>query len=226
MVTDPKERRRKLLEHIGRYRFTLREVVSKLFLEDKDPSNLLRKLYEEGVIVFHNRLAGTSLPGGFSYYQLSPEGVRQAGFPKSRANALDNRVPQYLAFLTFCCLGEKRRELLEPDQFKRCFPNSSAVHNEFYAVEKSTNGPVFYRLIYVGSSDPSHYVKRLSDVLEKAMADRDQKLLLSKKHFRPTLLLSEPGQESFFKELIKKSSLIPKRHRSAIHMEIANYLRV
>ena len=216
MVKTLKQRRQKVLEHIGRYRLTLRDVISKVFLDGKDPSNLLRQMVDEGLVISHNRRSGKGLDGGLSYYQLTREGARQAGVPSSRAKSLDNRVPQYLAFLAFCCLGDKRREMMEPEQFTQCFPGCGDVSKEFYAVEKSPNGPLFYRLIFVGSANAPHYIKRLSEAIEKAESIPELSLLLSKGFFLPTLVVGEEGQVEQFKELTKKSSLTPKRHRRNI----------
>lgn len=213
---NPKERRMKVLEHIGRYRLTLREVVSQLFLDGQDPTNILRKLVEEGVITANNRKSGGHLAGGQSYYQLTREGARQTGLPVSRSKSLENRIPQYLSFLSFCCRTKKRRELMEPNQVTELFPQIEDVRNEFYAVEKGKRGPQFYRLFYVGTGGVNYQLKRLSEALKKAAQIRELEILLSAGLFRPTLLLEEPGQSQQFEQLIKKSSIIPKRHRKAI----------
>lgn len=113
------ERDRKILQHIGLYRISLRPVLERLFFGERSSGNVLQRLRDDGYI-----LAG-KLPGRVSYYRLSPKGTEVLELPMSRAAAFGAQALQtHLAILWFCCMGEKRRFRTDAAGLRKLFPEN------------------------------------------------------------------------------------------------------
>ena len=106
------ERDEKILDHIGRYRLTLRPVLDCLFFADDSSGcgNVLTRLIQQGYVQ-----ARQVLPRRRCYYQLTRMGA--AGrVPESRTRPLHGQALRtWLGILWFCFMEERRRRLLEPD---------------------------------------------------------------------------------------------------------------
>src|SRR5262245_34113663 len=104
-----------ILEHIGRYRLTLREVLRVAFAI-ANPGNVLQRLRNAGLV-----RERTGLPGRLSYYQLTEAGAGD-GIPLERTKPLGERALGYhLAVLTFCFFGRDRRRRLERYELEHLF---------------------------------------------------------------------------------------------------------
>jgi len=115
---DHDERDERILAHIGRYRITLRQVVSLAFFDGRNPGNVIQRLLDEGRITVR-----TGLPDRLSYYQLSLAEVRARGLPEARSRPFrPQALHAHLAALWFCCAsadGQRRR--LENAELSKLF---------------------------------------------------------------------------------------------------------
>lgn len=104
------DRDERILDHIARYRLTLRPVLDHVFFDpgSTGAGNVLQRLLGAGLIV-----ARDGLPGRRRYYQLTAKGaagrVSQERTKPMRAQALRSA----LAVLWFCHMLETRRRKIE-----------------------------------------------------------------------------------------------------------------
>ena len=121
---SPSPRERKVLRHIGRYKITLRAALSHLFLEGRDPGNLVQALKDKKLILERSRAKGNGMPNGVSFYQLTAQGALAAGYEKERARELSNDIDPHesLAVLWSCCMNDRaRRDRLEVSELRKLF---------------------------------------------------------------------------------------------------------
>ena len=111
------ERDRKILQHIGLYRVSLRPVLERLFFAGRSSGNVVQRLRDAGYVV------AARLPGRVRYYRLSVQGAEFLQLPLSRAVAFGAQALQtHLAILWFCCMGEKRRFRTDAEALSKLFP--------------------------------------------------------------------------------------------------------
>jgi hypothetical protein len=115
-----------ILNHIGRYRVSIRAVIEELFFDGATCDHVLQRLSNEKRINTFRRL-----PGRLSYYQLSLTEARHRGIPGDRAgNRTSYSLREALAVLWFCCMSEKPRRRVELKEL-----------SEFGIPETHTNKP-------------------------------------------------------------------------------------
>lgn len=217
MVTAGKTSDR-VLDHIGRYRISLRDVISKRYLEGGDSANIIKKLVQDGLIVARDRASGHHLPGGLTYYQLTTQGARKAEFPISRTKPLTSTLPQYLAFLWFCCMDSKRRELISSELLNRCIQHPPDAASGHYAIQKTENGPMFYRLFYLGKSKDSYAIKNVSEAFDSAQEHPELSILIKRKLFRPTILVNQLGRKKALRTLFNQK--LTGQHIQAVKIDV------
>ncbi len=109
----------KILDHIGRYRLTLRPVLDRLFFaqDSSGCGNVLARLIAQGYVQ-----ARQVLPRRRCYYQLTKLGA--AGrVPESRARPLRGQALRtWLGVLWFCCMQGGKRRLLELAELSQALP--------------------------------------------------------------------------------------------------------
>lgn len=127
----PGERDAELLEHVGRYRLTLRDIVADV-LRTRSPGNVLQRLRDEGLL-----LERAGFPGRRSYYQLTAAGA--AGrVPLDRTRPLGDRaLAEHLAVLWFCFRSDQRRRRLEDGELRHLFGDDApAVGSVAYCLDE------------------------------------------------------------------------------------------
>lgn len=200
----------RVLDHIGRYRISLRKVLSHRYLNGSDTGNLIKKLIDERWIVARDRASGKSLPGGLTYYQLTAKGAQKISCSVSRTKPMGAKLPRYLAMLWFCCMDSKRRELMSPDLLKRCIQNPPNPDSGHYAVQKTSKGSMFYRLFYLGKSKDAYALKKVTETFSQAVEHPDLSVILSQKLFRPTILVHQPGRKKSLRTLFNQKLTGPQ----------------
>lgn len=209
-MVDASNQSERILDHIGRYRISLREVISRRYLDGADSGNVIKKLVKDGTIVARDRASGNHLPGGLTYYQLTAQGARKAQFPISRTKPMGGMIPQYLAYLWFCCMGSNKRELMSPELLRRCIQNTPDAKSGHYAVQKTENGTMFYRLFYLGKSKDTYALKNVTEAFAGAMDHPELSILLKQKLFRPTILVNQEGRKKALRTLFKQKLTGPQ----------------
>lgn len=129
-----------VLDHVARYKMGVPESVARLpSLEGWTPGRVkstLKRLRGEGY------LKGSPLYGDRSYDYLTREGAMALDLPLDGRDA--DRLGQPLAevpkvrayaVLAYCCLAERPRQRLTPDEFKRLFAghDSTGLPLSYYA---------------------------------------------------------------------------------------------
>jgi hypothetical protein len=109
-----------IVEHLGRYRLSIRRVIEHLFFEGKSCSDVLSRLIEQQRVQDRSAQKGQAFfHGRVSYYQLTPrEAARhQPSFPRNRAGLFEEyALLKHFSVLWFCCMGPQRRQRLEPEE--------------------------------------------------------------------------------------------------------------
>ena len=104
------ERDQKILDHIGRYRVTLRPVLDELFFSDDSSGcgNVLKRLIDAGLVT-----AREGLPSKRRYYQLTAKGA-EGRVPLGRTKPMRAQaLRSAIAILWFCTMNQQRRTRME-----------------------------------------------------------------------------------------------------------------
>jgi len=159
-----------ILRHVALYRLTLAEVVSQLFFGGNAgrAGRLLGGLAKNGFLNRHNKIANGALPGPVTNYTLTPEGARAAGAEKERGEPLGPlALPTHLAVLWFCCLSDRRRYRLEPEELKSLLGDKSVHPNTACCIAEEEDGPCLYR-IFPTTANPVNAMSQLRDTVSEA----------------------------------------------------------
>ena len=125
-----------VLEHIGRYRLSVRGVIERLFFSDGGScDSVLKRLASQGRI----QAVKKAIPGGLSYYQLSVNEARRLSAHEPRG-AHERVVRRNLAVLWFCCMTEHKRMRLSPVESARLAPGLNSPH---VAEENGADGAIY-----------------------------------------------------------------------------------
>lgn len=162
-----------VLQHVARYRLTLRETVGALLLpgdgtptaelaaERRDKGgHVLARLRGYGLLNHHHHKNSDypPFPGGIPFYTLTPEGAKLAGVPVDRAEELGTRVlgndalTIHLATLWFATMRRERCHRLEPAELIPLLGKHKFFDNVPHCLVRDPDGWRIYR-IYVVSTD-------------------------------------------------------------------------
>lgn len=97
-----------VLLHTATFIVTLKEVVSKLFFENKECGHVLSRLESQGLIKIHSK----AIAGRYSFLNITSKGAVKAGFPKERGQQTGNRIDDRLGLTYACCLESPYRRFL------------------------------------------------------------------------------------------------------------------
>ena len=126
----------RLMDHLGLYRISLRPIVERLFFDGKNSGNVIQRLLNQKRIQ-----SRSGLPRRMRYYQLSAAEAKTRGFPVGRTEPFGSQaLNTHLGVLWFCCAGETRRHLVEPDDLQRQFgeglPSGPHAVEQDYAMHR------------------------------------------------------------------------------------------
>ncbi|MBY0277378.1 hypothetical protein K2Z84_18760 [Candidatus Binatia bacterium] len=155
-----RERRERILAHIGRYRVTLRAALTALL--GQDPGNDLDALVASGLVVRE------PVSGRLSLYRLTLAGALAAGVPKDRAERPGSRaLSVHLALLWFCEMGAERRLRLETEELRALLGEGAPAVDQapHVAEEQAAGEPRLYRVFLLG--------QRASEAYTLAAIERD-----------------------------------------------------
>ena len=120
------ERDEKILDHVARYRLTLREIVQQLFMPEAElnaVTKVMSRLVRVGLLAKH------TFHDARRYWTLSARSAEQRGLNERRSHALGcEGAMQHYGVLAFCCGGKAQRQLLTPAEFEQQFPDHSNPH--------------------------------------------------------------------------------------------------
>lgn len=100
----------KILDHIARYRVSLRPVLDRLFFDSQSSGsgNVLQRLLQGGFVT-----ARDGLPGKRRYYQLTAKGAAGRVSIERTKPIRAQALRSHIAILWFCTMGDVRRLRLE-----------------------------------------------------------------------------------------------------------------
>lgn len=106
-----------ILQLLGRYRVTVRSVLSLLTDDGSVPETALTRLLRDQLI-----MRSRALPGNRSVYQLTRKGAAAAGVSEARARLFQSQALfKHLGILLFCHVPGARRFRLEDDELRDLF---------------------------------------------------------------------------------------------------------
>jgi hypothetical protein len=160
------ERDEQIIRHIARYRLGLKAVFAKLFFGGNESAcaNIVQKLLDERRI---KSVGG--LPGGYHYYLLTEKEANSRGVPENRAERLgEQALRTWFSVLWFCCMGKKRRYLLENSSLEKLIGRS---FNAPYCMEEpqGKESARIYRVFTPGAATkPKSIISDIRKHLEEA----------------------------------------------------------
>ena len=199
------ERRQAILSHIARYTFSLRVVIEHLFFKGKSCDSVLRAMIGEGLVaawpeepengypltapIADSLLSAESgesgslkeskatvIPGGYKYYQLTRQAAKLFGLPPSRTNPPGpGAFDRHLALLWFCCMRERRLNLLDSRNIAKLFSetedDSSTVPGGPYCVELVDRDPRVFRVLMPGAmAKDLYHTDQFQNHLDEALS--------------------------------------------------------
>lgn len=199
-----------ILEHIGRYRLTLRDVLRDVFTI-KHPGNVLQRLRAAGLITERR-----GLPGRLSYYQLTEAGAGE-GIPLERTKPIGERALGYhLAVLGFCLFGPVRRTRLERYELEHLVGSDMPLVDQVaYCLDPAASRPRRLWRIYAPGprTSPVRVVKALRAEMH-ALADRSAVLRAWMEHrrFAWTVAVDSAPRLLAIKKALGPSKLLETAH--------------
>lgn len=199
LLTDPE---REILEHIGRYRISVRPVLTSLFFGgDKiRTQDAIARLRDRGWIA--NVKGG--LPGGYSYYQLTAKGCTEAAFPLDRSRPLAaTGLSKALAVLWFATMNGKRRARLKEDAPPAGFPPTSG--RAPHVGEAIGEGRARIVRIHIASetSDHASPLKEIREAVEAMRATPEGREVIESGAYCFAILVHNEEKKERFTEAIK-----------------------
>jgi hypothetical protein len=140
-------RDQKVLDHVGRYRLTFKEVIRRVYFDGSDPQKVLDRLRKSDLLATCNGFGGNR-----KAYGLTAAGAAACGLgvpaAKAAATALGSQsMPEYLSILAFCFFLKTPRALLLPGEIQELLGTRPA--GRFHCVE-NTNTPCVYHVYVPG----------------------------------------------------------------------------
>jgi len=157
------KRHERILEHVALHRLLLPPCVTSTFSFGKPIPHVLAKLAGEGLLEGFPR----SLPGGNSYYTLSPKGCVRIGAPVSRAAPLHgSAMDQAIAVSVFCHLDKHRRYRLTSEEADALFETAMPT-NVVYVVSSELGTSKVFRVVFAMNQTAAESVRTVRVLLDQ-----------------------------------------------------------
>lgn len=181
-----------ILEHIGRYGLTIREIVARLFFAgDVDKAGrALGRLQEQGRIHVRGRL----LKNRYSYYQLTAKGCAEAGVTEERAKPIKGTaLTRSLAVLWFATMSGIPRARLREDRLPAGCP--PVPGKPPHVAEKTTRR--VYRVHAVAEQTSHSYAfNQITEVVEELTSTKDGRDFLASGAYGFAVLVHEEAKKA------------------------------
>ena len=163
----------RILEHIGRFRVSIRPIIERQFFNGASSENVLSALARDGRIHAGPR----QLDGNFSWYQLT----RTEAIRRNRSENIGNPLDGYglhkaLAVLWFCCGYERdsegkqiphERYLLDREQLAKAFNGVAPDDQDPYCVDAG-DGTIYRVHVHDTAAKDSTIFRKLREVSSAA----------------------------------------------------------
>ncbi len=198
-----------ILEHIGRYRISFLPVMERVYGGLGNVKGTVQKLQKAGLITARGRDAGYgSLLGGYTAYQVTAKGARQAGHTEKRAKELnENGLEISFRVLWLCCMGTPRYRQLEEMHLKQLFGHPLKSKFCPYAMEMDGENRV-YRIRLLGQdSKDDHALRETREDLMECGKLPILKEFCEHGRYGNLLVVSKPERRRRLEERINKQGL-------------------
>lgn len=150
-----------ILEHIGRYRISFLPVMERVYGGLGNVKGAVQKLQKAGLVTARGRDAGYgSLLGGYTAYQVTAKGAKQAGVTVKRAKPLgETELEISFRNLWLCCMGNPRYRFLEERHLVQLFKHPLKSRTVHYCMELDGENRV-YRIRLIGQESDDEYALR------------------------------------------------------------------
>ena len=223
MVTslDNEDRRRKILNHIGRYTFSLVPVIQKLYFNGKRCDSVLGTMIENDLIVARpdaeEGRKGTLIPGGYKYYQLTRKAAKQLGVPSSRTKPpAPGSFDKHLAILWYCCMGKRRLNVLEQRNIHTLFAAEDDLFVQApegpYCIELEGDHRVFRVIVPGLTARESYHINQFKQHLDTAMSHPVLTRWIQARRLAYAFLVSNDGQRKTLHSQLKNQGYFGTVH--------------
>lgn len=203
---DWRDRDRQILQHIGRYRLSLRHVIEHLFFDGRSCANVIQRLLRDGRIQSFQSVAG-----GLSHYELTLAEAHRQGVPLDRARGFGGQALRtHLGVLWFCSMETKQRKRLEPPELQQLFGEHSfrAPH-----CAESGDHPRVLRVHIVGDKTRTRdLLKRVRSEIREAQDNEAIAKWLRARRYGFALLVGEAAQHERLKRSVGRTGLNDSAH--------------
>jgi hypothetical protein len=184
-----------ILNHLGRYRLTFKEVVRHLYFNGADPQKVLDRLRDGGLIQAHSGFGGNRRG-----YGLTTKGAALCGLHKRTATALGSQsTPECLSVLAFCFLMETPRALLTREDLKELFQTPPV--GRFHCVDAAASGPSVYHVYVPGpSTQPGDVVGKTRAHIARSRESAEMAQWLDERLYRYAILVDSPSRAPVMNE--------------------------
>lgn len=190
-----------ILKHVGLYRISLRQVLSRLFFQDRSCACVLNRLIRGG----HLR-PQKGLPGNLSHYQLTAKGANLVAVPLDRATPFGSQaLHTHLSILWFCCMQGARRYRLERDAVVKMLGEDAPPGD--HCVEDAQPHPRLYR-VYAPGPDTAlrNAVREVRERMSQARTRPQVRDWLATHRYAFVVLVETPERRAALRDAFRSTA--------------------
>jgi hypothetical protein len=205
-----------ILDHIGRYTISIRNVIEDLFFDGASCGNALTRLADAGLV----QRVPKALPGNYSYYQLTAKGAKSRGLPPNKATAKrETAIAQNLAALWFCCKSPFWRKRLNDGELDILFGAPEGGNLIYVAQNEQDEQTTVFRLFIPGdqTSVKRAYARTLRTAAFESLEDKHLRPWIERGTYRFAILLHNTFRKDELERGLQRENLPPL----PVHVEIA-----
>lgn len=199
-----------ILQHVGLYTISIRRVIEQQFFAGMDCENVIARLLVESRIRANGGVAGKigRLPGGISYYQLTPPEADRIGVPHHRTKQLPSAVlPRLISVLWFCTMTNKKRRRLERYELKNLFGAGTNLGTGLgvpHVLELSGERKAILRVYTPGHVKDRAYARSLAIDAERAAEHAGLAPWIRERNYRFVVLVDSPAKQKRLQHVIER----------------------
>ena len=197
------------LEHIGRYRISFQKVLERVFDGQGDVAGAVRALKTAKHVKSLGRAEGYgSVLGGYTAYQLTPQGAARAGVSVKRAKKLnENSLESSFRVLWLCCMGKDRFARLDEPHLLKLVEHPLKAKDSPYCIETHGKRRI-YRVRLLGlHSDDGYALRETRKDLQDCAAMPVLKEFVEHGRYGNLLVVSKPERRKRLEDRIQASQL-------------------
>lgn len=205
---------RSLLRHVGRYRFSYAPLMARLFSEGQSLASTLQKLEQLKLLQ-----ALQPKRTDYKHYYLTYAGASIAELPKGRAEVFRGEAAPESAFriLCFCCMGKRRRSLLELQHVNQLLGCDFARVNRAYCVDVDKPASLYRIQISNPETEDNDLLKRVREDFKAAYKHKGLQPYLDARRYVNVILITQDSHEEKLRLLLRTSG-VSKLGRVEFHV--------